>query len=129
MGYYKPCIECLHTCLEINQFNEDANKLLECAKPKAIDNDSDICPDYLSELEEQVKDVLESMKKPQSKSSPASSNIASENDPGNSEIAGLISLNSKIHIINEILKPLSCFEKEWNLETKFGFDHEDLYSS
>ena len=52
------------------------------------------------------------------------------NDPENfivHEQENFIMSNCRLEIMNKILKPLSGFKCEWDLEHESGFEYEDMY--
>ena len=54
-----------------------------------------------------------------------------QNDPENfvvHNIEHFILSNCRLQILNEILKPLSGFKKQWNLEHPSGIEYTDMYS-
>ena len=107
--------------LKLNEYKESATKLLGRAERKAKDQVSTIPNNQLAKLELDINRNFERLNE--------NTNIFSDYNIQDSDVSSVISLNVKMRIINDILKPESGFNKEWKLENEFGFEYEDLYNT
>ena len=130
MGDYMQCIECLHKCLQLNEYKESATKLLGRAQRKLKDHDSKISSDDLTKVERECHRFLvhENERAMSNKRQYNTLNEIMQPNNQDSDISSVISLNVKIEIINGILKPISGFNEEWKLKNEFGFEYEDLHN-